>query len=151
MNCQVTIPELELSSAGRAEQIPRGFCSGTESVVFFGDLNHLPGRLIEGRVHLGNTIWTDPPAAQVSEGSVDDCVRPYDLTWSNDASTETLMTTVRDARWLGGRYRVELSTAPEGVPFITAEWSRTQMPDREPTSGDVMHLKPRRFALFSRP
>jgi sulfate/thiosulfate transport system ATP-binding protein len=117
---------------------------------FLGDVNHLPGRLVEGRVHVGTAVWAAPQPAPFGDGVVDVCVRPYDLAWSNDATPDTLTATVTDARWLGGRYRVELSTALEGVPFITAEWSRTQMPEREPASGDVIHLKPHRFALFAR-
>jgi sulfate/thiosulfate transport system ATP-binding protein len=118
---------------------------------FLGDVNHLPGRLAEGLVAIGPAVWRVPAThSTVPEGNVDVCVRPYDLAWSKDATADTLTATVTDARWLGGRYRVELSTALEGVPFITAEWSRTQMPEREPASGDVMHLKPHRFALFAR-
>ncbi len=118
---------------------------------FLGDVNHLPGRLAEGFVTIGPAVWRVPATQDaVPEGAVDVCVRPYDLAWSNDATADTLSATVTDARWLGGRYRVELSTTLDGVPFITAEWSRTQMPEREPANGDVMHLKPHRFALFAR-
>ncbi|MDZ4814105.1 MAG: sulfate ABC transporter ATP-binding protein [Pseudomonadota bacterium] len=117
---------------------------------FLGEVNHLPGQLLQGRVTLGKTQWNAPAGTQIEDGSVDVCVRPYDLLWSAAASHDTLTVTVTDARWLGGRYRIEFSTALEGVPFITAEWSRTQMPDRELASGDIVNLKPHRFALFAR-
>jgi sulfate transport system ATP-binding protein len=116
---------------------------------FLGEVNHFPGRLDGDRVHLGATVWPAPAGGLPAEGAVDVCVRPYDLAWSDTAGDDTLAVSVVDARWLGGRYRIEFSTGIEAVPFVTAEWSRAQMPAREPASGDVMHLRPSRLALFA--
>ena len=100
-------------------------------------------------MHLGATVWTAPAGQLPADGAVDVCVRPYDLAWSDAAGDDTLAVSVVDARWLGGRYRIEFSTGIDAVPFVTAEWSRSQMPAREPASGDAMHLRPNRLALFA--
>ncbi len=117
---------------------------------FLGEINQLPASLAEERISLGDSHWPLPAGSEVKSGAVDLCVRPYDLHWTERAGPSSFPATVTDARWLGGRYRVELDPALAGVPYVTAEWSRTQMPPRELQAGDVVHLQPARYAVFAR-
>jgi len=117
---------------------------------FLGEVNHLPGQLREGKVRVGAHEWAAPEGNVLADGAVDVCVRPYDLLWSEAGGVDTIAARVTDARWLGGRYRVELDPGLPDVPYVIAEWSRAQMPAREPASGDVLQLRPQRYALFAR-
>ncbi len=117
---------------------------------FLGEINQLPAVLNGDRIHLGESHWPAPAGADLPSGAVDLCVRPYDLHWTEHAGTDSFAATVTDARWLGGRYRVEVDPALAGVPYLTAEWSRTQMPPRELQTGDIVHLQPARYAVFPR-
>ncbi|MGD9584860.1 MAG: sulfate/molybdate ABC transporter ATP-binding protein [Lysobacterales bacterium] len=115
---------------------------------FLGEVDCLRARLQDGRIALGNTIWPAPPGTDVADGSVDVCVRPYDWQWSRHAALDALPATVVDARWLAGRYRIELAVDLPDTDYLTAEWAQSELPAPEPASGDVLHLRPRRLAVF---
>lgn len=143
-----------LINQGRIEQIgtPQLLQDQPKSLFvsrFLGEINHLPARLCDGQVILGDAHWLAPEGSQLANGAVDVCVRPYDLQCSERAGPDTLPATVTDARWLGGRYRVELDPGIVGVSHLTAEWVHAQLPAREPVCGDRLHLKPNRLALFA--
>lgn len=117
---------------------------------FLGEVDHLQGRLQDGEIHIGATRWAPPAGALVADGQVDVCVRPYDWQWSRQAGADALPATVVDARWLAGRCRVEFAVDLPGATYLNAEWAQSELPDPEPASGDVLHLRPRRLALFAR-
>ncbi len=117
---------------------------------FLGEINQWQGQLADAQVRVGRSIWPLPADTAISDGAVDVCVRPYDLHWAADGGGDTFAATVTDARWLGGRYRIEFTADIADGACITAEWSRAQMPGREPASGDVMQLRPQRYSVFAR-
>jgi len=116
---------------------------------FLGEINHLPARLCDGQLLLGNARWLAPEGSLLADGAVAVGVRPYDWQCGDQPGQDRLPTTVTDARWLGGRYRVELDPDIVGGSPITAEWLPAQLPNHEPVSGDRLHLKPNRLALFA--
>ena len=117
---------------------------------FLGEIDCLHAELVDHTVVLGATRWPVPAGCTVSAGPVELCVRPYDWQWSERASADTLPATVVDARWLAGRYRIELAVNLPDTEYLNAQWAKSELPQPEPRIGDVLHLRPRRFALFPR-
>jgi sulfate transport system ATP-binding protein len=116
---------------------------------FLGEVVHLKGRLHAGMIHIGDARWAAPTDSAVAEGPVDVCIRPFDWQWSLHRADDALPARVVDARWLGGRCMVELAVDLPGVDYLNAEWAQSELPECEPASGDVLHLRPRRLALFA--
>lgn len=116
---------------------------------FLGEINHLRGVWRGDAVEIGGARWPLSLPVPPADGPVDVCVRPYDWLASETAAEDALPARVTDARWLGGRLRVELVAERLQDGFIDAEWVTAELPGPVPQVGTVLHLKPRRAAVFA--
>ena len=114
---------------------------------FLGSVNLFHGRVHQGRARLGPLALDAPEHAGAQDRAAVGYTRPHDLEVQRHANGSTIEALVRHIHLVGPVVRLDLERRDSG-DRVEAELTRERFQELALTTGEYVHVKPRRMQLF---
>jgi sulfate transport system ATP-binding protein len=116
---------------------------------FLGSVNLFHGRVHDGKVQSGSYTFADVAGSERDNGAVVGYVRPHDLEIERQRNgTPTVEAVIRHINAVGPTVRLDLERRDTGG-HLAAEISRERFQELKLETGEEVHVKPRRWQVFT--